>query len=633
MFLSRRTNRRSNISFNHAKATDLSVGTITPAAMIDVSGGDICSFQPRSYVQAFAMKAPLLNGFKLCLEYFFAPYRLYHRQLLLDEMGVTATPDRVVFPTIQPSDPYKSTHFGLNGAYYNMDISDSASADTLKDFVELSKIMVQPGSFASYMGFPIGWFPTEERLKTSAGVVRTPDLESDENDRHFINVTKAVAMLDILYHYYFNQQYDTVYTSNYRTSYSSTEFGPTEPHMRFPYEQVTTTLEKVRQFLVLLKTHENPSEAIREWINSEGSEDADVLMSWKWLCSPNSLFQRSLPPYYLEQWLKTTFVDSVDDTVKIDVQNESIAFADVRTKSHIQRFVELAMAGGSRYSDFENAEFDTARVKNSTTPIFLGMDRLNLGSNIIYQTTGFDNASSPLGSFAGQMAGGNRHRKRTFKFSEQGIFFVFATLVPDTIYYRGLDESVRRIRLDDFYYPALDNVGFEPLPVERLDALVPITAQTKQDQGWRLSFGANVGGNTYDQQRALGYIPAWSSTVHPVSRIYGALQGELKYWVNAREYASPSLYPGLSEAIDKNIENAILTGEASKHYYPSQVEALRTFFDNIREEPDYVPYIQNHLYNSVFADTAPNAKNFVLTLSLDMTINREKAKTNIPTTI
>lgn len=61
----------------------------------------------------------------------------------------------------------------------------------------------------------------------------------------------------------------------------------------------------------------------------------------------------------------------------------------------------MALNGG-RWSDYMNSEFDTARVKNHSTPIFLGADRQYLGSNVIYQTTGANDSSSPLGSFAGQ---------------------------------------------------------------------------------------------------------------------------------------------------------------------------------------------------------------------------------------
>lgn len=646
MFLSRRKNKRSNLNWSHVKVTDLSVGTITPVGIYEVSKGDRLRFSPSSFMQAMPMKAPLVNGFKLCLEYFFVPNRLYHGQLLLDEMGVTDAPEQVVFPTVQPELP----------SIPSKDVSDNAFelhiyAESATQFIgstppdKLAQCMVQPGSFANFMGFPVGWLPSKPRVSDNTG----PSIESDADDLNFVNVVPALAYLDIFLNYYADQQQEYFYTSLYVPNpLPGTVPSPGTEPISGSWRQMRYRLSDLQEFVNGLKRSVSPSRFIREWFSAEGSTDYTVFMSWQFLCCPNSLFQRAFRPYYLESWLRTSYADSIDNTIKVDVENGSVAFTDIRRQSHYQRFIDLAMSGGSRYSDYEEAQFDLGRVKNFTTPLFLGSDRQFLGSRVIYQTTGFDSAESPLGSFAGQASGGDRFKRRSITFSEDGYFLVLATLVPDTIYYRGLDPSVRHIRLDDLYVPAKDNIGMEPLPVEQLDSFLPITALDAQGgsspagtkySGVNITLGRDISGSATDQQRAVGYVPAWSSTVQQVSRAYGSLQGDLKYWLLAREYAGnpfPEEYQSyvdqyLQRAADKwaKWSDAGLDGP----YLPSYLPALRTFFDNLRRGSLYMSYIQNHLYNSVFADTSVDAHNFVLTLSFDMTVNREKSKVNIPSTI
>lgn len=654
MFLSRKRNRRSNINLSHVKVTDLSVGTITPIAMVPVVKGDIMRFSPSTFVQAMAMKAPLVNGFKLCLEYFFAPNRLYHGKLLLDEMDTTSEPSTVVFPSIKPfryQSPSSGPSFLVPDAedfVINLPTGDGKVGQIGNNaavaFYQFAKFSVQPGSLANYMGFPVGWFYSDDGSQEAP----VPPLGSDQFDREFFNVTAACAYLDIFLNYYANQQYDYVYTSLYVTTKVSSGSPDPKPGVDYgvPYQQVRIRLSVLQDFVNGLKRAVDPSTYIYDWFDGDGAE-YDKLMSWAWLCSPASLMQRSLPPYYLEQWLKTSFVDGIDNVVKVDADSNSVTFTDIRRASHLQRYLELAMAGGSRYSDYEEAQFDVGRVKNYTTPLFLGSDRHFLGSRVIYQTTGFDNSDSPLGSFAGQSSGGDRFKRRSFKFSEDGTFFVMASLVPDTIYYRGLDPQLRRIRLDDLYVPAKDNIGLEPLPVESVDSLPPMLSTAHRNglipgtpgtpdptaSYWELTLGRNVSGAPYDQQRALGFVPAWSSMMQCVSRAYGAMEGDLKYWLLAREYGGQSYPMGLPSVIDQVVDVVISNRGGVTDYSPAVSDALRTFFDNLRENSDYTPYVQNHLYNSVFADTSVNAKNFILTLTMDITVNREKSKVNIPSTI
>lgn len=279
------------------------------------------------------------------------------------------------------------------------------------------------------------------------------------------------------------------------------------------------------------------------------------------------------------------------------------------------------MGGGSRYSDYINGQFDVSRLKNTNVPVFLGADRKFLGSNVIYQTTGAGDSSSPLGTFAGQASAGENFKRRRFSFGENGAFFVIASLVPDTIYYRGFDPFLFDVSLGDKYAPALDNIGFEPLQVRFLDGLPKPTIFNSSDSGARAAYLTL--NDLFDSDSAVGFVPSWSKLTQVVSRAHGLLATDLRYWLLAREYGSNgAAYQNFIDGQLEGLAAQVTSGDLPQDVY----ETLVDFLNSLRENIDPSPYIRSDRYNNVFADISPNAQNFVLTFSCKMNVRREKAK-------
>lgn len=579
MFLSRRRNNRSNINLSFTSPTTLAPGNITPLAFVRVFKGDKLGFRPSSFVQAMPMNAPLVNGFKLCYEYFFVPDRLYNASLLLDESGVTDQPHDVQFPQISLPTTYNGGQVGFS-------------------FSELkpNSDIVQPGSLADYMGFPVGFVPTYASGKNK------------------ISFQKALAYLDVIYHYYINQQIPKVPTALWapRSSDIEGEFNYDYPH------------DYIYSLLMAVKTSRDPSQAIINHVSDHQAQyKGYTLGTWSWLCSRASIFQRCLPPYYLESWLATSGYEDSEIKVDLDADGKSISFRNISSMSHVQRWMDLALGGGSRYSDFENSQFDVGSVKHTTSPIFLGADRHHLGSNTIYQTTGAGDETSPLGAFAGQMSGGTQFRKRSFSFGETGYFMVMASLVPEVIYQRNLDPFLKELTLGDVYAPALDNIAMEPLMVEELDAQGSFISGSFEDAGE--SYIASLTPFSSRENTAVGFVPAWSKLMQVVSRVHGRLATDLNYWILRRTYGEK---PDMSEFRAK-IEELLVAGTISAE----GAEACLAFADSLIEDPNYSPYVISNAYNNVFADMSNQAQNFIVSFSASATVNREKGKTNVPTTL
>ena len=595
MFLTRKRNRRSNINLSHVSPTSLAPGNLIPISWARIFAGDNLRFSPSAFVQAFPMKAPLVNGFKVCLEYFFIPDRLYNFDLLADNSGVTDQPETVKFPCISSpafSQTSGMTKFGINFAHYSENWTTPGDCP-----------IVGPGSLADYMNFPVGLFPTF----------------GSSGNRNKFNARLVVGYLDIICKYYANQQYTNIPSALW-TPNSSEELGSTN---------LVYNLNTLQDAVNQIKRSTDPDAAIANVVDGLVSQYGRYTpFTWDWLCSRASIFQRCLPPYYLESWLATSGYEDAEIKVDLESDGNSISFRNISTVSHIQRWMDLALAGGSCLSDFESAQFDVSRIKHTSSPVFLGSDRQYLGSNVIYQTTGFDTKDSPLGAFAGQMSGGEKFRKRSFRFGECGYFVVIASLVPDVVYLRGIDPLLREKTLADRYAPALDNIAMRPLMVEELNAVPPILSVVKETSSDGL-YTFTADGDPDRQNKAVGFIPAWSEIMQVVSRAHGRLATELKYFLLTREYGDQftTQVANIRATMEEALQNGSITytdAEALNAFLSASVSSYTETFS---------PYVRSNAYNAVFSDTSDDAQNFVLTFSASMSVNREKAKVNIPNTI
>lgn len=602
MFLTRRRNKKSNVNLSHVSPTTLAPGNLIPISFTRILAGDDLRFKPSAFVQAMPMNAPLVNGFKLCLEYFFVPDRLYNWDLLMDNTGVTDDPDNVKFPQI-------NAYGGWGTGRVAFTLSTEAGARGAATLI--AQNVVQPGSLADYCGFPVGLLPTY-------------NVVADTDDRNRFSALKMLGVLDIFYHYYVNQQIEAFPTAS---------FTPTLNVGSEEERNVEYSVTMLRTFLDYVKRAPNPASVIGEW-TTENSVGNPPFGTWAWFCSRASIFQRCLPPYYLESWLATSGYEDSEIKVDLDADGKSISFRNIAAQSHIQRWLDLALAGGSRYSDYINSQFDVSHLKHTTSPLYLGSDRQYLGSNVIYQTTGAGDSSSPLGAFAGQASGGETFRQRSYHFGENGYFVVMASLVPDVIYSRGMDPFNREKTLGDVYVPALDNIAMEPLMVEQVDALGALQSFTRSDTG---EYVLQVTPDKQTMNSALGYVPAWSKIMQNVSRAHGRLTTDLKYWLLTRDYGvdvdqiknTGVVGPDVLKNFASELQSAFQAGYISYEH----LEALTSMVYRLQAQPNYTPYVLPNAYNDVFADVSNQAQNFVLTCTFSMTCNREKGKVNTPTTI
>lgn len=163
----------------------------------------------------------------------------------MDESGVADQPHDVQFPQLDLPVAYSSGSIGFSFSESNPN-SD----------------VVQPGSLADYMGFPVGFVPTYPEGKNK------------------ISAQKVLCYLDVIYHYYINQQVPNIPTALWVPRSGSKE--------EFNYEY---SVASIYSLLMAVKTSRDPSNALWQYVNSNMAQFKNYTIgSWSWLCSRASIF-------------------------------------------------------------------------------------------------------------------------------------------------------------------------------------------------------------------------------------------------------------------------------------------------------------------------------------------------------
>ena len=523
-------------------------------------------------------------------EYFFIPDRIYNVDRQLNFQGVTDAPNNVYKPSMAPPVPFDIS--AASGAPVTIKVADVVTDLPLGSLGNI----VGPGSLADYMGEAPG--------SIVVGV---------------IDLTPYIGYIDIYYNYYLNQQYDLVPTAL---------AGTVADHaMDYPYY---LTVSQVESYLRTIKTTPNIFRAMREDDGVSYSANVEAalkavdykLFTWSFFTGRQSLFQRGFPAYYLESWLKTS--SFTDAAVDVSASGNSVSMRNITFASRMQRYMDLAFAGGGRNSDFYESQFDVKLNQDSTCPAFLGSDSFDMNVNTLYQTTGFEDNSSPLGAFSGQLSGGTRFRRRNYHFNDDGYFMEITSIVPRVYYPSYINPTSRQISLGQQYAPALDNIAMQGLKAST------VFGEAQNIGGVDQSYANSVftiPGFKVQDSNYVGYEPAWSELMTAVSKPHGRLCGDLDYWVLSRDYGR-----NLSYVMD-SVPYGDFISAAGAHVDELSLQRLTAFFKRIYVSPSSCPYILCGDFNYVFYDQRPTAENFVLDNVADIVVFREKSKVNVATTL
>lgn len=280
-------------------------------------------------------------------------------------------------------------------------------------------------------------------------------------------------------------------------------------------------------------------------------------------------------------WLNGNTFSNYTNAARVNTDSGSFTVDQLNYSSKLWKYLMRTMVAGGRFDDYIRSHFGVTQRTDLMYPEFLGSTSTGIMFDDVVQTAP-GTEESPLGSLAGRGIGMLSSRKHYYNVKTPGYLMVIASLVPNVDYCEGLDHNLMRTNWIECFDPAFDCIGFQPRMMANICALPDLKADGK------------LVGTTIDPTTlAVGEQPAWTEYMTSYNRLHGELTRSLKYWALAR----PIRYKSTSSTSTR-----------------------RT-----------TAYIRPSDFNYAFADTNPNAQNFIVQCKFNLFMKRPISKQVMPT--
>ena len=199
----------------------------------------------------------------------------------------------------------------------------------------------------------------------------------------------------------------------------------------------------------------------------------------------------------------------------------SATINDLRQAIALQRFYEISARAGSRYIETILGHF---HVKSSDArlqrPEYIGGGVTPITISEVPQTSATDE-TSPQGNLAGRGLGFGRTNQAIFRAEEHGYLIGILSIVPEPVYYQGINKSFSRLQRDQYYWPSFAHLGEQPIMKSEL--FVDPTPNVDQSQ------------------LLFGYAPRYAEYKYSPNEIHGLMRSSLSNWTFARKLDAANL--------------------------------------------------------------------------------------------
>nr|WAE43516.1 MAG: major capsid protein [Microviridae sp.] len=612
---------RSTHDLGYIWRSSMAVGTLVPFMVEVALPGDTFDIKLNADVKTHPTLGPLFGSFKLQLDIFECPVRLYHSALMQNTVQVGNTIQNIILPIIT-SDV--------------LPVLASSAVPNPPDTLQISS-----SALLAYLGIR-GW---------GIGVSGTP--------QRAMNAIPFMAYWEIYKNYYSNKQelngyYLQPLTPSAQTI-SSITVGTTtiNQNQLYPFGPVGTlsasngitinytgTAPTLAQIIFSTATGALPANQIGSW-NTTGTQITLVagsygsfyglgIYGWYYQnvlqginvtsfpltnidtqknnilqSAPTSRLQitSAAPAPYgpciasgnttasqcglalktyqsdiLNNWMNTTWYTAIQTATQIPVSSPINVDTIILQRKVYDLLNRVAISGGT-FHDWINAAYDHESMSLCMSPVYKG----GLSKEIIFQEVVSMSLSNnqPLGTLAGR---GSMHKKHKggstrIKCNEHSYIMGIVSITPRLDYSQGNAwHTYGLVTMNDFHKPGLDGIGWQNLITEQM-------------AWWDTQVaGAGISGPS---TQIAGQQPAWLNYTTNFNRCYGnfAVQNnEMFMTLNRRYQYNP------------------ITGHIA----------------------DLTTYIDPSHYNFIFAQTNLDAQNFWVQIAVDTTARRKMSASLIP---
>lgn len=270
-------------------------------------------------------------------------------------------------------------------------------------------------------------------------------------------------------------------------------------------------------------------------------------------------------------WLNTEWIDGTNGIAaitSIDTSAGEFALDTLNMAKKVYDMLNRIAVSGGTYNDWIETVYTSNVYGKSETPMYLG----GLSKEVVFQevVSNAATADEPLGTLGGKgtMSGKHKGGFVRVKCDEPCVILGIVSLTPRIDYSQGNQWDVNLKTLDDLHKPALDEIGFQEL-------------LTDQMAFW----DTRITGTNTPVFRSAGKQPAWINYMTNYNRCHGNFADVDK-----------EMYMTLNRRYEANIATKTIS--------------------------DLTTYIDPSKFNYMFAQTSLDSQNFWAQISFDITARR-----------
>lgn len=361
------------------------------------------------------------------------------------------------------------------------------------------------------------------------------------------------------------------------------EVPPAPPVVRkFALEEIDLMREKILEATASFEPFDITEE-------SNANDPWGLLLKWPvslstYKASQQGLGLKTYQSDLFNNWLNTEDIDGVggiNDITAVTVNPTTNKFTidELQLRKKMYNMLNRIAVSGGTYDDWQQAVYDHEIYGKAETPVYHGgLVRELVFQEVVSNSGGMgQQGEQPLGTLAGRGVLGDMKKggKLSIKVNEWGYLMGIISITPRLDYSQGNRWDMHLQTMADLHAPEMDEIGFQELITEQM--------------AWWDTTKA-LGGTW--MTRSAGKQPAWINYMTDVNEVRGnfAIEDNEMFMVFVRRY----------EQGDNGF-----------------IGDLTTYIDPVK-------------FNHIFADTAIDAQNYWMQISVDITCRRKMSAKLMP---
>lgn len=606
---------RSTHDLSYAWRSSQAPGTLVPF-MVEVGlPGDTFDIDLDANVMTHPSLGPLFGSFKLQLDVFEAPVRLYHAALMQNTLNIGNNMAQVLLPQLSATVPQVTTplptadpnniqinpsnilnYLGIRGWGWNeiggAGVTRQFNAIPFLAYWEIYKNyyankqenvgaqLVPPTPTPQLVtsitinAVAIPQAPATGSVATTTNLVITTTGTVDLT-QIYLNVQLAGSgqtptAIPITQLYTFTQA-GLVYTSSFPTQlYAVLNWGYLNVNnllqvATFPLANIDAIKTRILQQAPLTRLTVS---------STDTAPYGPPIDNAKSTASQCGLGLKTYQSDLFNNWIQTSTFTNITTASNVSTAGNQFSIDSLNLAQKVYKLLNrIAISGGS-YEDWMEAAYAHTPYSRCISPMYHG----GLSKEIVFQQviSNSGTGNQPLGTLAGRGTMNDKHKggKITIKVEEPTYIIGIVSITPRLDYSQGNKWFNTILTMDNYHKPALDQIGFQDLITEQM-----AWWDTKWNGGWI--------------QNSAGKQPAWMNYMTAVNQTYGnfAIQNnEMFMTLNRRFQMNP----------------------------------------NTRGIQDLTTYIDPSHYNFIWAQTNLDAQNFWTQIAVGITARRKMSAKIMP---